>query len=163
MSAKTRFLGWQKLRELCFERDDYTCVWCGEFEGVTLHLDHLYPVSKGGSNEHENLVTACGRCNLGKHARIIPDAWIPVATCFSCGVRSHPKGRASMFRDGPLWTCAVCEEECRRSEQERDDRWAEDGAWADLEQEQFAWDLLEFADAPEIVGGKWAHVLETAA
>ncbi len=32
-------------RKTIFERDDYTCVWCGKRGGI-LHVDHIIPFSK---------------------------------------------------------------------------------------------------------------------
>lgn len=50
-----------------FERDGYTCQYCGaKAPNVELHVDHIVPVSKGGTNDLSNLVTACAECNLGK-------------------------------------------------------------------------------------------------
>lgn len=50
-----------------FERDGYTCQYCGaKAPSVELHVDHIVPVSKGGTNDLSNLVTACAECNLGK-------------------------------------------------------------------------------------------------
>ena len=49
-----------------YMRDGLACVWCGsglEDEGVTLSLDHVVPVSKGGGNGSRNLVTSCRKCN----------------------------------------------------------------------------------------------------
>lgn len=49
------------------ERDSFTCQYCGRSApDVVLHVDHVVPVSKGGSNDPSNLVTACETCNLGK-------------------------------------------------------------------------------------------------
>jgi len=42
------------------------CCYCGEdFEDG--HIDHILPVSRGGTNDPENLVYVCARCNLQKH------------------------------------------------------------------------------------------------
>jgi len=50
-----------------FKRDGFTCQYCGKRPPNTiLHLDHIIPVSKGGTNQTENLITACIDCNLGK-------------------------------------------------------------------------------------------------
>ena len=59
-----------KLRVL--KRDRFTCTYCG-VSGVDaeLHIDHIIPVSKGGSNNLHNLTTACSQCNLKKSDKII--------------------------------------------------------------------------------------------
>ena len=33
---------------------------------VELHIDHIYPWSKGGETVEENLQTLCSICNYGK-------------------------------------------------------------------------------------------------
>lgn len=56
------------LRHEVFKRDNYTCVECGarKSDGATLHVDHKVPVSKGGTDELDNLQTLCSDCNLNK-------------------------------------------------------------------------------------------------
>ena len=56
------------LRKEVFKRDNYTCVECGasKEDGATLHIDHKIPVSKGGTDELDNLQTLCSDCNLNK-------------------------------------------------------------------------------------------------
>lgn len=50
-----------------FKRDKFTCQYCGKSApDVVLQVDHVIPVSKGGTNEIMNLVTSCLECNLGK-------------------------------------------------------------------------------------------------
>lgn len=64
----------KKLRFEVFKRDSFTCQYCGaKAPDVILHVDHLSPVSSGGSNDILNLITACDACNLGKGARAISD------------------------------------------------------------------------------------------
>jgi 5-methylcytosine-specific restriction endonuclease McrA len=36
-------------------------------------LDHLHPKSKGGGRTYENLVMACGPCNVEKADKILTD------------------------------------------------------------------------------------------
>lgn len=56
------------MRHEVFKRDDYKCVECGasKDDGATLHVDHKVPVSKGGTDELDNLQTLCSDCNLNK-------------------------------------------------------------------------------------------------
>lgn len=57
-----------------FKRDSFKCVYCGSAAPeVILHVDHIQPISKGGSNDIVNLATACQPCNLGKKARTLDD------------------------------------------------------------------------------------------
>ncbi|MDQ1591709.1 MAG: hypothetical protein QOG71_2336 [Pyrinomonadaceae bacterium] len=57
-----------RFRFRILKRDSFTCQYCGRAAPkVELHVDHVIPVSKGGSYEPTNLVTACVECNLGKH------------------------------------------------------------------------------------------------
>lgn len=49
-------------------RDELRCQRCGAEEGLT--VDHIYPRSKGGGNEPENLQTLCQSCNSKKGARV---------------------------------------------------------------------------------------------
>lgn len=56
-----------KHRSLVFGRDGHACIYCGSVEQLV--LDHVVPVSKGGSHGPENLATACKRCNSGKAGR----------------------------------------------------------------------------------------------
>lgn len=55
-----------------FNRDNHTCQYCGKkAPGVVLEIDHKIPVSKGGDNSMNNLVTSCFDCNRGKSAKIL--------------------------------------------------------------------------------------------
>jgi hypothetical protein len=55
-------------------RDNYQCRMCGigRVDGAVLELDHVHPVSKGGSNDLTNLQVLCRECNSGKSNKIIP-------------------------------------------------------------------------------------------
>ena len=66
MSKKRKSIP-KSVRFSVFSRDGFACRYCGATsEAVKLVLDHIEPVSKGGSDEPENLVTACEPCNAGK-------------------------------------------------------------------------------------------------
>lgn len=57
-----------------FERDGFQCRYCGKQPPkVCLELDHVIPVSKGGTDDYENLTTACFDCNRGKAAKMPSD------------------------------------------------------------------------------------------
>ena len=63
-----------KLRYNVLKRDGFKCTICGrtQDDGVKLHVDHIFPVSKGGKTEMSNLRTLCDECNLGKGAEYDP-------------------------------------------------------------------------------------------
>ena len=48
----------------------YRCPLCGKKEPeITLTIDHVIPISKGGSNWIENIQPLCSFCNAKKHTR----------------------------------------------------------------------------------------------
>ncbi len=62
-----------------FARDDYTCQYCGthrrELRGRQfLTRDHVQPLSRGGKNTWENVVTSCSTCNNRKGGRLPSEA-----------------------------------------------------------------------------------------
>lgn len=67
--------GWQRLRAIVFERDGYACCYCGA-TASPLECDHITPVSRGGTNDLENLTTACKPCNRSKGAKMLNE-WRP--------------------------------------------------------------------------------------
>ncbi len=47
-------------RQKVSERDKYLCHYCKkQLARFSATLDHIQPISKGGDNSYENLVTAC--------------------------------------------------------------------------------------------------------
>lgn len=56
---------WAIVRLGVFQRDDFTCQYCGA-HGVQLECDHVLPLSRGGTNDRANLVTSCRDCNRKK-------------------------------------------------------------------------------------------------
>jgi len=70
--APHRRNSWMRQRWKCLQRDKFTCQYCGrKAPEVKLEADHKIPKSKGGSDELENLITACNECNRGKIADVI--------------------------------------------------------------------------------------------
>ena len=46
---------------------NYECAYCGFSGGVT--VDHVIPISRGGTNDRKNIVPACSKCNSSKRDR----------------------------------------------------------------------------------------------
>jgi len=64
----------KKVRFEVFKRDSFTCQYCGrKAPNVLLVIDHIEPVSKGGTDDILNLISACKDCNAGKSARKLSD------------------------------------------------------------------------------------------
>ena len=63
---------WRVIRHRIFDRDDYTCTYCGE-RGGRLECDHVIPVCRGGTHDDDNLVTACFKCNRSKRAKLVEE------------------------------------------------------------------------------------------
>jgi hypothetical protein len=57
----------EALRWRVWRRDGLRCVVCGAESRLT--IDHIYPVSLGGTNDESNLQTLCRSCNSRKGAR----------------------------------------------------------------------------------------------
>lgn len=56
-----------RLRPIVFRRDGYRCLECGRTDDLS--VDHIAPLSLGGSNDLSNLQTLCRPCNSRKGAR----------------------------------------------------------------------------------------------
>lgn len=63
---------WLKHRLFVYERDGRECVYCGSNE--KLSIDHVFPRSRGGTDDPQNLVTACMKCNLKKSSKTPEEA-----------------------------------------------------------------------------------------
>jgi len=67
---------WENVRLAIFERDKWTCTYCGTTDPDQWHCDHITPLCRGGSNEPDNLTTACRTCNSSKGGRSLSE-WRP--------------------------------------------------------------------------------------
>ena len=62
-----------------FARDQHLCLYCGrQYHRTILTRDHVHPVSKGGRDIWENVVTACVQCNSRKGNRTPQQAGMPL-------------------------------------------------------------------------------------
>lgn len=68
-----------------FERDGWTCQLCGKptprklrgtYEPNAPEIDHIIPISAGGSHTQENVQCACRSCNAAKGARPMGQMWL---------------------------------------------------------------------------------------
>ena len=58
-----------------YARDDHRCQYCYvKFSELSLTLDHVVPVVRGGRKTWENIVAACIRCNQKKGDRTPEEA-----------------------------------------------------------------------------------------
>lgn len=107
-------------------RDDFRCVYCGATPCTTeLHIDHVVPRSRGGSDETWNLATACAACNISKTNTMPPDEVIrevyerdcywpylgnrePHLPCFHCG-RPVPQDPDDAVLPAELVRCEPCD------------------------------------------------------
>ena len=65
-----------QLRTEILERNGYTCRQCGAGPGdpdpfnpnrkIRLHIDHIIPISQGGTDDKDNLRVLCSACNQGR-------------------------------------------------------------------------------------------------
>jgi 5-methylcytosine-specific restriction endonuclease McrA len=54
-----------------FLRDTFTCQYCDDRRSAQeLTFDHVIPRARGGRTSWENVVTACGPCNLRKGSKM---------------------------------------------------------------------------------------------
>lgn len=51
------------------ESQDGVCAYCETLQGDAFHVDHMIPLSRGGSDSWDNLALACAECNQSKHTR----------------------------------------------------------------------------------------------
>lgn len=64
MTQELKELSWPQIRQQVLERDRYTCQGreCrGEYKVLDVH--HKIPLSKGGTDDLENLITLCSPCH----------------------------------------------------------------------------------------------------
>ena len=73
----------QVTNTILFARDDRRCCYCGRHESELrsrefLTRDHVLPLSRGGTNDWTNCVTACAACNTRKANRTPFEAHMPL-------------------------------------------------------------------------------------
>ena len=82
-----------------FKRDAQICLYCGNrFMTADLSRDHVTPLSQGGADLWQNVVTACKRCNNHKAGRTPEQAGmellaIPFRPTHACLLYTSPSPR----------------------------------------------------------------------
>ena len=62
-----------------FARDSHLCLYCGQqYSRFQLTRDHVVPISRGGRDIWENVVSACVSCNVRKGSRTPQQAGMPL-------------------------------------------------------------------------------------
>lgn len=71
---RTRLGLTSKVRWQVLARDSFTCQYCGRRPPeVSLEVDHRVSVADGGTNDLDNLFSACTECNRGKGAESVTE------------------------------------------------------------------------------------------
>lgn len=116
-----------RLRFEVLRRCNFACYYCGLPGSMglkQLHIDHVIPVSLGGTNDPWNLVAACWDCNAGKTNGVPSEELIervrgdycaylvstgieaqPCVYCKSPVVREFPDDEAPLY---PGQECSTC-------------------------------------------------------
>ena len=101
------------MRREIIERDGNRCVYCGIRSGqltfpgpfrAVIHVDHVYPDSRGGDTQPWNLVCSCSRCNMCKSNRtpkeaglsmdFLPEGWVYDGEIYNPSHFEEPDGVA---------------------------------------------------------------------
>jgi len=102
----------QRIRFKILHRDDFTCRYCGTGAdgGAVLEIDHVVPRALGGSDDPDNLVTACRECNSGKSAMRLDD---PVTIADVDEVKVRAARAAGLYAAATaLGQCPRCKGPC---------------------------------------------------
>lgn len=88
---RTAQADWKRARKEVLERDQHECQQCGATDAS--HVHHKTPVSEGGSDDLENLITLCAECHIDLHydekssyigltavRELVQQLWTPVFT-----------------------------------------------------------------------------------
>lgn len=65
---------WQATRLAILSRDGECCRYCSTTIGP-FQIDHIFPVSRGGCSDHDNLCVACQPCNRAKGDKLLSE-WV---------------------------------------------------------------------------------------
>lgn len=72
MSDRRSGRGWEAVRQQAFNYYGTQCMACGTggSEANPLQVDHRHPISKGGTDDLDNLQILCRDCNIKKSNKL---------------------------------------------------------------------------------------------
>jgi 5-methylcytosine-specific restriction endonuclease McrA len=56
------------------------CAYCETPLFGDYHVDHMLPISRGGSSDWTNLAITCPPCNIRKHDKTVEDFWLVLSS-----------------------------------------------------------------------------------
>jgi 5-methylcytosine-specific restriction endonuclease McrA len=90
-------------RHNIYLRDGNRCQYCGhKFTSSELSLDHVIPLSRGGTSSWENVICACLACNVKKGNRTPAEASMRLIAP-PRKPRWHPVGNFGSNKLHPAW------------------------------------------------------------
>jgi len=98
-----------RLRYEVLRRDNFTCRYCGaSAPDVVLEVDHVVPVSLGGTDHPRNLVAACVDCNSGKSSSSPDDTHVADADASDVRwAQAMREAAAQMQSEERIWDAGV--------------------------------------------------------
>ena len=93
-------------RKALYDRDGYRCYICGkEFSERKLSIDHIIPLSRGGGNSWENMITCCTACNFKKGDKLLSELGLkPHFQAFKPNISNIQKLKADIGQYDPSWS-----------------------------------------------------------
>lgn len=63
----------QEYNKKYFLSDNFKCEYCSSIITGTYELEHIVPISKGGTNDISNLAISCSKCNHSKFVKSLEE------------------------------------------------------------------------------------------
>src|SRR5690242_16604637 len=83
ITLNTRIYPPQEWIKEMWKKQNGRCMYCCiELSTVTIHIDHVIPKAKDGSNDFDNLALACAHCNIFKKDRDVIGFMLKMLTYF---------------------------------------------------------------------------------
>lgn len=80
---------WQEIKQKALERARFRCERCGD-AGVPLDVHHIISLSKGGTNDIDNLQVLCRKCHSEEHPWMVSKRYV-FGKCIFLSVRPDGK------------------------------------------------------------------------